>query len=123
MLAELRLGQVLFEIVENPGPGETVQLRAAVDARFDATLVAGPAGLSFALSPPSAADTTVAVLTNPLAVDEAAVDALLPSMLAGLLPDISAGLGTIPLPGVVGASVELSRSPYYTAYAGFGSLL
>jgi len=122
-LAELRVGQLLFEVVENPGAGETVLLRAAVDARFDTALIAGPAGLSFSLSPPGAGDTTVAVLLNPLGADETAVAALLPTVLTGLLPDLTNALGTIPVPGVIGTSIEVSRSPYYTAYAEFGSLL
>ncbi len=122
-LAELRLGQLLFEVVENPGAGETVRLRAALDARFDAALIAGPAGLSFSLGAPGAADTTVAVLANPLGANEAAVAALLPAVLTGLLPDLSAALGTIPVPAVIGQNVEVARSPYYTAYAEFGSLL
>lgn len=122
-IAELRLGQLLFEIVENPGAGEAVHLRFALDARLDATLTAGPAGLTYSLTAPVAADTTVAVLGNPLGVDEAAVAALAPAILTGLLPDLTNALGTIPVPTVLGQSLEVSRSPYYTAFAEFGSLL
>ena len=122
-LAELRLGHVLLEVVENPGPGETVHLRAAVDARFDVELAAGPAGLTFSLGTPTGADVTTAVLLDPLANGDASVTALAPTVLTGLLPDLAGALGTIPLPGVIGSSVEVSRSPYYTVFAEFGSLL
>lgn len=122
-LAELRLGHVLLEVVENPGPGETVHLRAAVDARFDVELAAGPAGLTFSLDAPAPADVTTAVLLDPLASGDAAVTALAPTVLASLLPDLAGALGTIPLPGVIGTNLEVSRSPYYTAFAEFGSLL
>ncbi|MDX2170184.1 MAG: hypothetical protein SF182_24140 [Deltaproteobacteria bacterium] len=122
-LAELRLGQVLLEVVENPGVGETVHLRAALDAGFTAGLSSDANGLSFSLVAPSAADLTVAVLANPLGADESAVAALAPAVVGGLLPDLTAALGTIPLPGVIGQQVEISRSPYYTVFAEFGSLL
>jgi len=122
-LAELRLGQVLVEVVENPGPGETVHLRAAVDARFDVQLAAGPAGLTFSLAAPTAADVTTGVLVDPLASGDASVATVMPAVLTSLGPDLAGALGTIPLPGVIGSNVELSRSPYYTVFAEFGSLL
>ncbi|MBX3024241.1 hypothetical protein KF840_04945 [bacterium] len=123
VLAELRLGHVLLEVVENPGPGETVHLRAAVDARFDVELAAGPAGLTFSLTAPTASDVTVAVLLDPLASGDASVTALMPTVLTNLLPDLAGALGTIPLPGVIGSNLEVSRSPYYTVFAELGSLL
>ena len=122
-LAELRLGQLLLEIVENPGVGETVHLRVALDARFDAGLNVGVGGLTFALDPPSGADLTTAVLANPLGVDPGTVAGLAPSIVGGLVPDLDAGLGTIPLPAVVGASLEVARTPYYTVFADLGALL
>jgi hypothetical protein len=67
-LAELRLGQLLLEIVEDPGVGEVVHLRLALEARFDATPDVVPGGLAFGLSAPTGADLTTAVLLNP-AVD------------------------------------------------------
>ncbi len=123
VIAELRLGHLLFEIVENPGVGEIVHLGFALDARFDATLTASPAGLTYALTAPLPADITVGVLANPLGVNEATVATLAPAILTGLLPDLTSALGSIPVPTVLGTSLEVSRSPYYTAFAEFGSLL
>lgn len=122
-LAELRLGHLLLEIVESPGPGETVHLRVALDARFDADLDAGAGGLTFGLGAPSGADLTTAVLDNPLGVDPGSVAGLAPAIAGGLLPDVEAALGTIPLPAVVGASLEVARNPYYTMFADLGVLL
>ncbi len=122
-IAELRLGHLRLEVVENPGVGEIVHLGAAVEARFDVALAVDGAGLTFDLAAPAPADVTVAVLVNPLGTSEAAVAALVPTILTGVLPDLAGALGTIPLPGVVGQSVEVSRSPYYTVFAEFGSLL
>lgn len=122
-LAELRIGQLLLELVENPGVGETVHLRVALDARFAADLSAGVGGLTFALDPPSGADLTAAVLANPLGVDPGSVAGLAPSIVGGLIPDLNAGLGTIPLPAVIGASLEVARNPYYTVFADLGALL
>ncbi len=121
--AELRLGHLRLDVVENPSVGEIVHLGAAVEARFDVALAVDGAGLTFALAAPAPADVTVAVLVNPLGSSEAAVAALVPTVLTGVLPDLAGALGTIPLPGVVGQSVEVSRSPYYTVFAEFGSLL
>jgi len=122
-IGELRLGHLRLEVVENPGVGETVHLAVAVDARFDVAFAVDGTGLTFSLAAPTPADVTVAVLVNPLGTSEAAVAALVPTVLTGVLPDLAGALGTIPLPGVVGQSVEVSRSPFYTVFAEFGSLL
>lgn len=117
-LGEMRFGHLLLEVVESAGlPGETVHLAAALDSRFGIDLASGPGGLTFAATSPLPGDTIVAVLDNPLGVDEPAVEALLPVVFDDLLPTLTGTIGTIPLPAFLTTGVEIARNPYYAAFA------
>ncbi|HZR81485.1 MAG TPA: hypothetical protein VFD92_10355 [Candidatus Binatia bacterium] len=121
-LGELRMAHIRVEFVENAGaPGERVDLALAVDARIGLGLAFQPGGIGFALSTPAASDVTVALLSNPLRIDESALAGFLPGVLAGFLPDLAGALETFPLPQFIGlslAGVEVARSgQYYAIFA------
>lgn len=121
-LGELLASHILVEFVQDAGlPAEQVRLVLAVDARIGLNLAFQPGGIGFALSTPTAADVTVALLRNPLGVSESALQGFLPSVLAGFLPDLASALQSFPLPAFLGLSlsgVEVSRSgQYYSIFA------
>jgi hypothetical protein len=121
-LGEVRMSQVHVEFVQSAGlPGETVHLALAVDSRIGLDLAFEPGGIAFVLSTPLASDVTVALLDNPLGVNEAVLQAFLPSVIASFLPDIAGALQTFPLPQFIGlslAGLEVSRNgQYYSIFA------
>ncbi len=107
---ELKIGQVAVAIVEPSGP---TWLAGAFDARLGADLGFTPTGLGVLLHEPAEADTTMAVLYNPLGADVAQLEDLLPSVIRPLIPELAGGLGSFPLPEFFGLSlqgVEVARS-------------
>ncbi len=121
-LGELLVSHVVVEFVQDAGlPSEQVHLVLAVDARLGLDLAFQQGGIGFALSPPTAADVTVALLEDPLGIGETALQGFLPSVLAGFLPDLASALQSFPLPSFLGLSlsgVEVSRSgEYYAIFA------
>ena len=71
---------------------------------------------------PPAEDITVAVLVNPLGVNEAALEVdVLPPLVAALLPAVAGALASFPLPeffGLTLSGVEISRNgQFMTLYA------
>lgn len=113
-LAELKMAQLLAHVVADPNSSEELLLATiAVDARlgFDMDFTSG--AISLTITPPGPADLTVALLTNPLSIDEAAVQSLLPAILGPLLPTLADALGSIPLPEFFGLNltgVEVARA-------------
>jgi len=112
-LTELKIAQMAIEVVE-PGP-ETVWLSAALDARLGMSLDFLPdgSGLAVTIAAPSAADLTVAVIDNPLWTNQAQVEAVLPSVMLPLIPDLAGALSGFPLPQFFGLrleGVEVSRN-------------
>jgi hypothetical protein len=121
-LAEIRMAQLRVEFVERDGaPDETVLLALAVDARVGLQLAFQPGGIGFVISPPAGSDVTVALLANPLQVDEAALQAFVPGVVASFLPQIAGALASFPLPSFLGLSlsgVEVARAgQYYGIFA------
>ena len=82
-------------------------LQAAVDTQvgLDATVTAGE--LSFTIGAPTAQDVEFTTLQNPLLVDEITLDALLPSLVALVVPSLADSLGTFPLPAFLGLELQL----------------
>ncbi len=112
-LTELKVAQVLANIVQNDG-SETVVLSGAFDANIGMDLAFAPGGLGIVLSPPLAGDITVAIIENPLGVDEVALETtVLPPLVTVLLPDLASSLASFPLPEFLGlelSGVEVSKN-------------
>jgi hypothetical protein len=110
-LTDLRIAHVAIEIVE-PGP-ETVWLGGAFDARLGMDLEFDGSGLAITLGEPSESDTTMTVIYNPLGVDEAQLESVLPGVFTPLIPQLAGALSGFPLPEFFGLSlhgVEVSRT-------------
>ena len=113
-LAELKIAQLLAHVVANPNSSEELLLATiTVDARLGFDMAFASGAISLTITPPGPADLTVALLTNPLSIDEAAVQSLLPAILGPLLPTLADALGSIPLPEFFGlnlSGVEVART-------------
>jgi hypothetical protein len=121
-LGELRMAQVVVEFVRDIGlPAETTLLALAVDTRLGLQLAFQPGGIGFVLSTPDASDVVIALLLNPLGVQESAIQAFIPGVIASFLPDIAGALESFPLPQFIGlsiAGIEVSRNgQYYSIFA------
>jgi cysteine-rich repeat protein len=112
-IAELKMAQLMADIVADPNTsGETVLATIAVDARLGFNMSFASGAISLAITPPGPADLTIALIENPLSVDEAAVQSVVPAILGPLLPSLADALGSIPLPAFFGLQlqgVEVSR--------------
>ncbi len=112
-LTELKIAQVLANIVQDDGSEEIV-LQGAFDARIGMDLEFAPGGLGIVLSPPLAGGITVAIINNPLGVDEVALETtILPPLVSVLLPDLASSLASFPLPEFLGlelSGVEVSKN-------------
>lgn len=110
-LTELRISHVIADMVADDG-SETVALTAAFDANVGMNLSFAPGGLGVMLVPGGAV--TVAVLYNPLGVDEANLETnVLPPLVDTLLPELAGGLSGFPLPDFLGlqlSGVEVSHN-------------
>ncbi len=93
---------------------QQVVLQGAVDADIGLNLAFAAGALAFDLSEPDADDITVAVLVNPLGVNETALETdVLPPLVGALLPSLAGSLASFPLPEFLGlglSGVEISRS-------------
>jgi hypothetical protein len=112
-LAELKIAQVLASIVRNDGTEEIALIGAFdVDVGLDMVFVEG--GLGIVLSEPLEGDIRVAIILNPLGVNEANLEtSVLPPLVALLLPDLASSLASFPLPEFFGLNlegVEVSRN-------------
>jgi hypothetical protein len=121
-LGELRMAQVEVEFELDIGqPAETTLLALAVDTRLGLQLAFQPGGIGFVLTPPDASDVVIALLSNPLGVQESAIQAFIPGVMASFLPDIAGALESFPLPQFIGlsiAGIEVSRNgQYYSIFA------
>jgi hypothetical protein len=112
-LTLLKLSHLLITLVRNDG-SEQVVLEGAVDAEIGLNLGFAAGALVFQLAEPPPEDVTVAVLVNPLGVNEAALEVdVLPPLVASLLPSVAGSLASFPLPEFFGlslAGVEIART-------------
>jgi cysteine-rich repeat protein len=112
-IAELKLAQLRADVVADPNTSEELVLATiAVDARLGFDMAFGSGAISLTITPPGPADLIIALVENPLSIDEAAVQSLLPAILGPLLPSLADALGSIPLPQFFGLQlqgVEVSR--------------
>lgn len=112
-LTELKIAHVAVDVVQ-PGP-ETLWLSGAFDARLgmDLDFLPDGSGLSVTLAEPQVADTTMAVIYNPLGTNEAQLETALPGVIRPLIPQLAGALSGFPLPQFFGLSlqgVEVSRN-------------
>ena len=112
-LGELKIAQVLVSVIQDDG-SEAIALLGAFDADIGFDMQFAGGGLSFLLAAPPPTDITVAILVNPLGVDENTLEVfVLPPLIAALLPDLAGSLASFPLPDFLGLSlsgVEVSRN-------------
>ncbi len=119
-LTLLKIAQFDIEIVE-PGP-ETVWMAGALDLPLGMDLAFDGAGLNITIAAPEPGDVTIAILSNPLGVNEMDVeDEILPELIGPLVPSLAGALSGFPLPEFFGLSidgVEVSRAgQFITIYA------
>jgi cysteine-rich repeat protein len=112
-LTELRVANVLASLVRDDG-SEQITLTAAFDAKLGMDLDFIPGALGVVLSPPAPGDLTIAIIENPLGVNESALENdVLPPLVGTLLPDLASSLSSFPLPTFFGLQldgVEVSRT-------------
>ena len=114
-IADLRIAQLIAEIVVNPGNNETVVIRIAGDLRTGLNLTFNNAtgALEFGIADPQPSDVNVVVIYNPIHTDEATLQQLLPQLLTSALPLLGDSLGSFPIPSLFGlapSGVEVSRN-------------
>jgi len=99
-LTELRISHVIADMVANDG-SETVALTAAFDTNVGMNMAFAGGGLGVSLT--SGGAVTVAVLYNPLNVNEANLETnVLPPLVDLLLPQLAGSLAGFPLPDFFG---------------------
>jgi hypothetical protein len=113
-IAELVISHLQVDVVTVSGP-EILYARIAGDlmAAFDLTIEPGTGNLLPVLSEPDPENIAVTLLTNPLGIDEGTVQALIPTLLAPLVPALSGALGSFPLPAFLGLQptpVDVTRT-------------
>ena len=105
-LTELKIAQLIANIVQNDG-SETIVLSGAFDATVGLELEFAPDGIGFILSEPEPGAITVAILQNPLGVDEPNLETtVLPPLVTTLLPELTSALETIALPDFLGLDID-----------------
>jgi hypothetical protein len=105
-LAELIVSHLLVKVQTINGATTYATIAADLMAGFDITVEPGTGNLLPVLTAPDANDIAITLLTNPLGVDEATLQAVIPDLLAPLIPSLSGLLGAIPLPEFLGLQVN-----------------
>lgn len=109
----------------DPADVQTTHLVGAVDVKagFDLSFDSGSGQLVVSLPAPDPQNITVVVLDNPLNANEFAIQTLIPTVFAPLLPSLSDTLGSIPVPTFFGLGmegVEVSRNgEFMSVYMSF----
>jgi hypothetical protein len=105
-LAELIVSHLLVKVQTLNGATTYASIAADLMAGFDIDIEPGTGNLLPVLTAPDANDIAITLLTNPLGVDEATLQAVIPDLLAPLIPSLSGLLGAIPLPSFLGLEVS-----------------
>jgi hypothetical protein len=105
-LATLRLPHLLVTVAPVSDP-DVALVVLAVDGTLgmEASLVAGE--LTFSITPPLAQDLSLTILENALPVNDAQLQAIVPQLLALLIPSLAGSLGSFPLPDFLGLQMSL----------------
>jgi hypothetical protein len=114
-IAELRLAQLIMEIVSGPSNNETLHIGGTIDVRTGLDLdfddVTGQ--LVPTLTQPATSNITVVIIDNPIGANQATLEALLPSVISPLLPSLSDSIQSFPIPSFLGLDpngVEVSKA-------------
>jgi hypothetical protein len=101
-IAELAISHLLLQVISGSPGNEMLHAEIAADmlSSFDLTVDQG--NLVPVLGTPDENDIAVTLLTNPLGIDEAAIQALIPQLIGPLVPSLSGLLGSFPLPAFLG---------------------
>jgi len=116
-LATVHLPHLELFLVPVDDPS-VVLLAGSIDVIVGVEATYGVAGLTFEVTPPVPGNLTVTLLENPLFVDPATLDAILPSLVGLAVPLIADSLGSFPLPDFLGlqlSAVDIARAGDYTA--------
>lgn len=106
-IAELKIAQLLVHVVAEPNSSDEMLLATiAVDARLGFNMAFNAGEIALTITAPGPADLTIALLENPLSIDEAAVQSVVPAILGPLLPSLADALGSIPLPEFFGMQLQ-----------------
>ncbi len=105
-LTELLVSHIQMNIVEI-GP-ETLWLEGALDVELGMDLAFLPdgSGLAITIGEPEPSGISIAVTENPLGVDEAEVEAVLPGIVTPLIPSLAGALSGFPLPQFFGLNID-----------------
>ncbi|MDE0887340.1 MAG: hypothetical protein OSB70_17595 [Myxococcota bacterium] len=115
-LATVHLPQLELVLAPVSDPS-TVLLAGSIDVTVGVEASYGLEGLVFTVTPPSAENLTVTLLENPLYVDPATLDTLLPALVGLAVPVIADSLGSFSLPQFLGlelSAVDIARQGGYT---------
>ena len=112
-LADLKISQLDIQILSFNGA--TTYLEVAVDARagVNLTYIQASNEISFTISNINTQDIVAVLLTNNIGTNEASLQGVLPVLVQQALPLLSGGLGSFPLPSLLGlqpVGVEVSRN-------------
>lgn len=117
-LTELRVANVLAFVTANDG-SEEVALTAAFDAQLGMNAEFVPGALGIVLAPPAAGAVQIAIIDNPLGVNEATLETnILPPLVSSLIPDLASSLSSFPLPDFLGLSLnglEVTRTGQFVS--------
>ena len=116
-LATVHLPHLELFLVPVSDPS-TILLAGSIDVVVGVDASYGVAGLTFEVTPPAAENLTVTLLENPLFVDPATLDAILPALVGLAVPTIAESLGSFPMPDFLGlelSAVDIARAGDYTA--------
>ncbi len=114
-LATVHLPHLQLLLVPASDPS-TVLLAGSIDVIVGVEPSYGIDGLVFDVTPPLPANLTVTLLQNPLYIDVATLDVLLPNLVGLAVPLIADSLGSFPLPDFFGlqlSAVDIARSGDY----------
>jgi hypothetical protein len=103
-IAELAISHLLVQVISGPPGNESLHAEIAADmlATFDLTVDSGSGNLVPVLGTPDEDDIAITLLTNPLGINEASIQSLIPQLLSPLVPSLSGLLGSFPLPTFLG---------------------
>jgi cysteine-rich repeat protein len=105
-LTELRVANVLAFVTADDG-SEEVALTAAFDAQLGMNAAFVPGALGIVLAPPAPGAVQIAIIDNPLGVNETTLETnILPPLVSSLIPDLASSLSSFPLPDFLGLSLS-----------------
>ena len=105
-LVELLLLQLEIKISPTVEPSLSL-LGGAVDVTLGVDIEYGADGLSFLVTPPTPDNLVVSVVKNPLFVDPAILEALMPLLVQTAIPTLADSLGSFNLPEFLGLQLTL----------------